>query len=288
MARRIGKWRDRPSLGQIEELAIKKVAEFRHCLEQAGLSVPEMPPIPAEYIALTITELSLRSVENLAHDGKPMAGLLDMERSELLYEESDPPGRQSFSIAHELGHYFLHYLPAVDLAQQPTLFDTLEFPTPEPGVKLERAVQPAARFFRCSEVAVTASAQEDENAETPNDQPQKSTKFGRVGRKELERPETQAQIAKAMKLKEVADRTEWEANIFARALIMPSELVRTLNKLHAGDVEAMAEILGVTQTALRYRLNGMKLRNDENKGLLGPAYNTRPKSDDAPTQGSFF
>jgi hypothetical protein len=69
MARRIGKWRDRPSLGQIEELAIKKVAEFQQCLVKAGLSVPEIPPIPAEYIALTITELSLRSIKELAHDG---------------------------------------------------------------------------------------------------------------------------------------------------------------------------------------------------------------------------
>jgi Zn-dependent peptidase ImmA (M78 family) len=284
MVRRGGKWSGRPNLGQIEDLAIKKVAEFRRCLQEAGLSVPEIPPIPAEYIALTITELSLRSIKELSHDGKAMAGLLDMERSELLYEESDPPGRQSFSIAHELGHYFLHYLPAVDLAQQPTLFDTLEFPNPEPGVKLERAVKPAARFFRCSELAVTASAEEDETTEVI---PEKPAKTGRLSRRELEKPEAKAQLVKAIKLKEVADRTEWEANIFARGLLMPSDLVRSLNKKHAGDVEAMAEELGVTQTALRYRLNGLRLRNDENKGL-GPGYNIRPRTEDNPTQGSFF
>jgi Zn-dependent peptidase ImmA (M78 family) len=288
MVRRGGKWSGRPSLGQIEDMALKKVAEFQRCLQAAGLSVPEMPPIPAEYIALTITELSLRALPGLAHDGKAMAGLLDMERGELLYEENDPVGRQNFSIAHELGHYFLHYIPAVDLSRQPTLFDTLEFPGPEPGVTLERAVTPAARFFRCSENNVTASATEDENGETASEQPAAPPKImGRVSRQSLDKPETKAQLAKAIRSKEMADRTEWEANIFARGLLMPSDLVRSLNKKHAGDVEAIALELGVTQTALRYRLNGLKLRHDENMGL-GSAYSSRPKSDDNPTQGSFF
>ncbi len=288
MVRRGGKWSGRPSLGQIEDLALKKVAEFQRCLQAAGLSVPEMPPIPAEYIALTITELSLRAMSGLAHDGKPMAGLLDMERGELLYEENDPMGRQNFSIAHELGHYFLHYIPAVDLSRQPTLFDTLEFPGPETGVTLERAVTPAARFFRCSDTSVTASATEDESGENAMEQPAPPPKImGRLNRKALEKPETKAQLAKAIRSKEIADRTEWEANIFARGLLMPTDLVRSLNKKYAGDVEAMALELGVTQTALRYRLNGLKLRNDENMGL-GPAYSNRPKLDDSPTQGSFF
>ncbi|MBN9389276.1 MAG: ImmA/IrrE family metallo-endopeptidase [Chloroflexi bacterium] len=288
MVRRGGKWSGRPSLGQIEDLALKKVAEFQRCLQAAGLSVPEMPPIPAEYIALTITELSLRAVDGLSHNGKEMAGLLDMERGELLYEENDPEGRQNFSIAHELGHYFLHYIPAVNLSQQPTLFDALEFPGPEPGVTLERAVTPAARFFRCSEANVTASASEDDTSENSLEQPATPPKvMGRVSRQALQKPETQSQLAKALRSKEAADRTEWEANIFARGLLMPSDLVRSLNKKHAGDVEAMAQELGVTQTALRYRLNGMKLRHDENMGL-GPTYANRPKSDDNPTQGSFF
>jgi Zn-dependent peptidase ImmA (M78 family) len=286
MVRRGGKWSGRPNLGQIEDLAVKKVAEFQRCLLEAGLTVPEIPPVPAEYIALTITELSLRSIRDLSHEGKAMSGLLDMERSELLYEENDPPGRQNFSIAHELGHYFLHYLPAVSLAQQPTLFDSVEFPGLEPGSVLERAVKPAARFFRCSELAVTAPTTDDDS-EALVQAPVKPARTGRVSRKELERPEAQAHLAKLIRLKETADRTEWEANIFARCLLMPSDLVRELNKKHAGDVEAMAEVLGVTQTAMRYRLNGMKLRHDENMGL-GTGYNLRPRLEDGPTQGTFF
>lgn len=292
-ARRGGRWSGRPNLGQIEDLAVKKIAEFRRCLKAAGLSVPEIPPVPAEYIALTITELSLRGIKDLSHDGKAMSGLLDMESRELLYEETDPAGRQGFSIAHELGHYFLHYLPAVSLAQQPTLFDTLEFPGLEPGLKLERAVQPAARFFRCSELAVTAAAADSESEDDTtdplpeSDQPAKPARSGRISRRELERPEAKAHLAKLIRLKEDADRTEWEANIFARGLLMPSDLVRQLNKKYAGEVEAIAQELGVTQTALRYRLNSLNLRHDENKGL-GAGYNLRPRPDDAPTQGSLF
>jgi Zn-dependent peptidase ImmA (M78 family) len=289
MVRRVGKWSGRPNLGQIEDLAVKKVAEFCRCLQAAGLSVPEIPPVPAEYIALTITELSLRGIKDLSHEGKAMAGLLDMESRELLYEEGDPAGRQNFSIAHELGHYFLHYLPAVNLAQQPTLFDSLEFPGLAPGAKLERAVQPAARFFRCSELAVTATASETDSAEdeTAEAAPAQPAPSGRVSRRELDQPETKAQLVRLLKLKEEADRTEWEANIFARGLLMPSDLVRSLNKKYGGDVEAIAAELGVTQTALRYRLNGLKLRHDENKGL-GAGYNLRPRPGDAPTQGSLF
>jgi Zn-dependent peptidase ImmA (M78 family) len=296
MVRRVGKWSGRPNLGQIEDLAVRKVAEFCRCLQAAGLSVPEIPPVPAEYIALTITELSLRGIKDLSHDGKAMAGLLDMESRELLYEEGDQAGRQNFSIAHELGHYFLHYLPAVNLAQQPTLFDSLEFPGLAPGAKLERAVQPAARFFRCSELAVTATAlsSDGSEAESADDEaaeaapaPAPPARGGRVSRRELDQPEAKAHLARLIRLKEEADRTEWEANFFARGLLMPSDLVRSLNKKYGGDVEAIAAELGVTQTALRYRLNGLKLRHDENKGL-GAGYNVRPRPDDAPTQGSLF
>ena len=86
MAWRGGKWSRRPNQGQIEEQAVQKVAEFRRKLEAAGLSVPEIPPVPVEYIALTITELSVRGVKGLSHDNKPLAGLHDMELTEILYD----------------------------------------------------------------------------------------------------------------------------------------------------------------------------------------------------------
>lgn len=285
MAGRIAKWRGRLNLGQIEDLAALKVQEFQQRLKEAGLSVPPIPPVPAEYIALTISELSVRGVPELLYDGKPLSGLLDMERAEILYNENEPAGRRAFTIAHELGHYFLHYLPAVEMARQPTLFDGLDFPHFD---KLKRAEKPAARFFRCNDLVVAPAAPE-ESTDEPVSVP-------RLTRCQLEDTETQANLAKIIRLKELADRTEWEANIFARGLLMPSELVRWLNKKHDGEVAVMADELGVTQTALRYRLNGLNLRHDENMGL-GASYSSKTRtfnpssensSNKSPIQGTFF
>ncbi len=283
MPSRGGKWSGRPNLGQIEEQAVKKIAEFRRKLQSAGLSVPEIPPVPVDYIALTLTTLSVRGIEGLAFEGKPLAGLLDIERTEILYEETNPPGRQNFTIGHELGHYFLHYLPAVAAAQQPTLFDGLESPLSSLN-HLERADHPAARFFRCSEKALI-DGKDEENPAAPETE---LNPLRTVGRCQLEDPATKAQLAKIIRLKELADRTEWEANIFARGLLMPTELVRWLNKKYAGDIGPMAAELGVTQTALRYRLNGLGLRQDENMGLGSQYSPARPKSADNAQQGTFF
>ena len=281
MALRGSKWKGRPNLGQIEEQAIQKVSDFRRKLQLAGLSVPEIPPVPVEYMALTLTELSLRSVADLAYEGKPLSGLLDMERAELLYEERDVVGRQNFTVAHELGHYFLHYLPAVEMARQPTLFDTLERPHLD-FMRFEPTDKPAARFFRCGELAVAPGTSEDESEEG------RPVAVRSLRRDDLDDPTAKARLAKIIRLKELSDRAEWEANVFASGLLMPSELVRWLNKKHAGDVSAMAAELNVTPTALRYRLNGLGLRQDDDKGL-GANYNAgKNRPDRAAQQGTFF
>jgi len=272
--RRSGRWNNRPGLGQIEELAVRKVAEFRRTLQAAGLSVPEIPPVSAEYLALTITELSVRGVLKLSHAGKRLSGMLDMEQAEILYEENDPSGRQNFSIAHELGHYFLHYLPALELAHQPTLFDQ-SFLYTESKIEVDEKLTRPARFFRCNELESAIEAE--------------SSTIGpaKIGRQALEDPGRQVHMAKIIRLRELEDRIEWEANIFARGLLMPSDLVRWLNKKHAGEVTPMAAELGVTPMALRYRLNGLKLRQDEDKGL-GSGYKVTSKDYPTHQQGSFF
>ncbi len=285
-----GKWRGRQSLGQIEELAARKVIEFQRKLRSAGLAVPEIPPVSAEYIALTITDLSVRGVTDLLYDGKKLSGLLDMERVEIRYEEQDPIGRQNFTLAHELGHYYLHYLPALEQSLQPTLFDTLEeiYPGPNLEAALERAARPtSARFFRCGDQALSASATDSEDQEGINDLAATRSGLARLGRREMEDADSKAYIARIIRQKELDDRIEWEANIFARGLLMPSELVRRLNKHYSGEVEAMAATLAVTTTALRYRLNGLGLRHDADLGL-GAGYSSSKKASTDHQQGSLF
>lgn len=51
------------------------------------------------------------AVPNLTHDGRRQAGLLDCGGGvpRIYYEKYDPPARQRFSVAHELGHFILHH-----------------------------------------------------------------------------------------------------------------------------------------------------------------------------------
>ncbi|HEX2914262.1 MAG TPA: ImmA/IrrE family metallo-endopeptidase [Chloroflexia bacterium] len=280
-----GRWRGRLNKGQIEELAVRKIEEFRRKLKEAGLDIPEIPPIPAEYIALTITELGVRSVKDLSHEGRNLAGLLDMDRGEILYEEADPAGRQNFTIAHEMGHFFLHYEPAVQAAHQPSLFDNLEVSQSGSGQKLERASNNFSHYYRCTEQVVTASATV-EDGETYQAGEEQQT-YGRIGKRQLEEPDSKAYLSEIIRRKELADRIEWEANIFAGGLLMPSDLVRQLNKRLAGDVNAMASELAVSPTALRYRLNGLRLRQDENMGLSTEEA-SNSANQNTPRQGTFF
>jgi Zn-dependent peptidase ImmA (M78 family) len=251
-----GRWTGRPSLYRIEEMAGNLIGEFRRKLDEAGLEAPEIPPVPVEYLALTLTEFNVRGVIGLNVQGRSLSGLLDPEAGEILYEENEIEPRRNFSIAHELGHYYLHYLPALEQAQQPTLFDLEEPEESEP-----------VRYFRCD-------PSEMENGEEDNSDELRAV---------LNDAEAQARLAKVIKFKQRADRFEWEANVFASGLLMPRELVSWLNKKHNGELKAMAGELGVSVSAIAYRLNGIGLRQDENKGL-------RPKSGEKkkPGQGTFF
>jgi len=264
MARsRGGRWSGRPSLFQIEERAGNLIAEFRQRLEAAQLSIPEIPPVPVEYLALTVTDFSVRSVPDLQSEGRALSGLLDPEAQEILYEEKEYPQRQNFTIAHELGHYFLHYLPAAEASNQLTLFASDEYEETAP-----------IRFFRCDSSEISAA--EDGMEEVAG------TKFSRAS---LNDAEVQAKLAKIIRFKQRADRFEWEANVFAAGLLMPRELVQWLDKKLGGDVQAMSAELGVSATALRYRLNGMGLRQDENMGMHPKSYERKKNK---PGQSTFL
>jgi Zn-dependent peptidase ImmA (M78 family) len=221
-----------------------------------------------------VTELTVRGISGLSVDGKLLAGLLDLAREEICYEENDPPGRQNFSIAHELGHYFLHYLPAQAAAAHPTLFQKEHFEQFDSELfrvsESEKEGEPTP-FFRCSENQVDAPEE---------------VRTGRLSRTVLSDTAEQVKLARIIRQKELANRLEWEANIFARGLLMPSGLVRQLNTKYVGDVKAVADELGVSELAMRYRLNNLGLRHDENMGL--PLKNKSKSKKKFPNQGSFF
>jgi Zn-dependent peptidase ImmA (M78 family) len=245
-------------LFQIEDKAVKLIADFQQKLEEAGLEVPPIPPIPVEYLALTVTEFGVRGVKGLECEGRSLSGLLDPETCEILYEENEASQRQNFSIAHELGHYFLHYLPLMQPSEQPTLFELEDLEPDEP-----------VRYFRCDSSEISTGETEEEASSL---------------KAVLKDTQEQAKLAKIISFKQRADRYEWEANIFAAGLLMPRELVQWLYTKHDGDVGAIAHELQVSRRALVIRLNDMKLQHDEAKLFRG----NNPRKKDNHSQGSLF
>jgi len=127
-----------------------------------------------------------------AHFSEPNVSGMIAKRGEnemILVNASDPPSRKRFSIAHELGHHFLH------LSE-----DDGEF------------VTSALDLFRESD------------------------------------PENSDADA----------RSEWQANYFAAALLMPSALVRQWHDVEP-DAATLAQRFNVSRQAMEYRLRQLDL-----------------------------
>lgn len=270
----------RYSLGEIEALAARQLTEFRARLTRNGYELPAMPPVPVEYMALTLTEFTVRAVPNLLVGDRKLAGLLDPNTEEILYEANDIPGRQNFSIAHEIGHYFLHYLPQKERAEMPSLFSREELDAV--------SVSKTTKFFRCAESEIDVEDEieseptTEETTETPaNVEPEPETRKPESIRDALNNPEKHAKLAKVLRFKEYRSRHEWEANVFASALLMPPDLVRWLRTKHGNDIRRIASELNVSQQALSYRLERLREITPSNP-------NNKKSSNSSNEQGTFF
>jgi IrrE N-terminal-like domain len=156
-------------------------------------------------------------------DNEPLAGFLYGAPVQgeawgcILVERGDIIYRRRFSVAHELGHYLLHFRPQVarmSADAHPTFVDGLGYkqPATEAGDASESSVLPEARLL------VT----------------------------EAEAPE-----------EDVRERLEREANAFAAALLMPAPLCRRLVERYGGSLASakrLASELLVSPAAMRVRL----------------------------------
>ena len=212
----------------------------------------------------------MRSVPDLQVDNRKLAGLLDPANEEILYEENDPPSRQNFSIAHEIGHYFLHYLPAKEESELPSLFSQTELDAVSTGTQ-------QVKFFRCSEDELEIQTDVDEQV---SDETKKSSPLKAA----MDNPERQQKLANILRFYTQHKRRERQANAFASALLMPPELVRWLKTKHGGDLWRMASELKVSQEALFYRLEYLKEASD----ISRPKFLNRKPKDPPANQGTFF
>lgn len=94
-------------MSEIEALAASILADSSAELQRLGFSI-SVPPVPIAEICI-LRGLSVNSQVNLHYESMKLAGMLDALQKAVYYEARDILGRQHFSIAHELGHYVIHW-----------------------------------------------------------------------------------------------------------------------------------------------------------------------------------
>jgi Zn-dependent peptidase ImmA (M78 family) len=95
---------------RVERAAVKVLADARQEFE--ALQEPwDSYVVDVELIATLLYALGVQRVEDLRVGQRAYAGLLDGRAKLIAVEGLDGAPRQRFSLAHELGHYVLHFLP---------------------------------------------------------------------------------------------------------------------------------------------------------------------------------
>ena len=99
-------------LREIEEVAARARRDARARLRDLGLELDRSSDL--RHVATVLTGGPVEAKPNLQVGGRRMAGTLSWPNGSprILFETYDPPVRQRFSIAHELGHFYLHAGPA--------------------------------------------------------------------------------------------------------------------------------------------------------------------------------
>ena len=209
---------------QVENKAWQVLQDFTRQFSNIGQPVPEMPPVPVQDIARLLAGLDLEAMPNLQHQGQKLSGLLEPDIQLISYELEDTPGRQSFSIAHELGHYYLHYLAWVQRQSLPTLFPLED--------ERQSEAQAESTYYRCSVDDIDMSQRNS----------------GGVGGVD------HGDLLRALRTEQRRARQETEANWFASALLMPVPFMDDLLREGYSTPHQLAARLEVSPLAAEVRL----------------------------------
>lgn len=215
------KWWNK-GIERIEDRAWQVIQAYKRQYVSIGEPIPDMPPVPVFDIASLFVGLDVEPITNLQYQGQKLSGLLEPDIRLISYESQDIPGRQAFSVAHEIGHYYLHYQDYVQRESMPTLFNLDEY--------TEGAITRQS-YFRCSHKDINLNH-----------------KYGPLGEEE------QAKLQSSIRAEQIRIKRETEANWFASALLMPEPYVQELMRCSHNAPHQLAEYLGVSKLAAEVRL----------------------------------
>lgn len=83
----------------------KAIQESKKILTTFGV---DSPPVPLTDIVTSYGLDIVYADFSPLPQGNEIAGFIDFENKKIYVNKDDPPNRQRFTIAHELGHYILH------------------------------------------------------------------------------------------------------------------------------------------------------------------------------------
>jgi DNA helicase-2/ATP-dependent DNA helicase PcrA len=177
---------------------------------------PLAAPIAVEDLADLLYLLAIDLTLDLP---RSLAGRLYAEQRIIEVRRSDPPSRQRFTIAHEVGHYRLH-------------------------VVAERAL--ASSSYACSAAAIAKG--DGEGRAAPRLRAAALPGFAAPQPPAAPPPST-----RDMRRREI------EANTFAAELLMPALLVEQAVARYGPDIVGLAEHFAVSRQAVQYRLEKLRL-----------------------------
>lgn len=176
--------------------------------------------VDVELLAALLFQLGVQQVPDLRVGEREYAAFLDGDGRLIAVEGRHHPHRRRFSIAHEVGHFVMHYRPQMGL-------------------------------FTCSsrDMEVSASALQ---GPAPGLHPDGAGGRSRPVPRFL--PPGRPRDPRLLHLQR-----EYEANLFASELLMPEQPVRAMHRVTGGKLFAMARHFEVSVQAMEIRLERLSL-----------------------------
>ncbi len=111
------------------DVMAENVIPLKRLIRKHGLTVDEVPKLTRHEAARYLAEQTGRQMIQGTVSTEPLSGFLfaNAVGGWILVRQSDPLVRRRFTIAHELGHYLLHFLPALEAASARQDEDLMEF-----------------------------------------------------------------------------------------------------------------------------------------------------------------